>query len=123
MEPRFDYGGTFVPEEIARERFDRMNAERIYFERVRPRLIESLRKRGNRTCQDKYNHLKNDALERGINVDNIFADTNAKKRALVDIMNWKGLRIGSGKRNFVSIDGAKPERVGEAYRRCVYRAD
>lgn len=73
------------------------------------------RKKRKRKNQDKYDALAKVADEEGVNVRNALADTNIKIKHLKEIMGYSRLRVGKGPEGFVSIDGAKPERIGRVY--------
>jgi hypothetical protein len=119
-EPNFEaYGRVRQPAQIVFEHLERVRAERIYFDRVRPRLIELERRavrtrRVPRSREDRCQNLHSDGLTRGINVDDIFADTDAKLFALGRIMGYRSLR------GVPSFDDATPAMIGEVYRKDFY---
>ena len=119
-EPNFEaYKGVTQPAQVVFEHLDRARAERIYFERVRPRLIEAVRRAGrtrrvSRSREDRCQGLHSDGLSRGVNADDIFADTDAKLSALGNIMGYRSLRGVS------SLDDATPAMIGEVYKKDFY---
>lgn len=106
------------------EEIEKLEAERVYFLEVKPRLESALvqptkSKRASKN-QTKYKALAELADNMGIDVDNIFADTEIKRSHLRRIMGYKSLRVGRGHDAFTGIDNAKPERIGEVYKNCYY---
>jgi hypothetical protein len=118
-DPNFEsYYGVTQPTDVVVEHLDRVRAERIYFEHVRPRLIESARKRKPYTARDQRCHtLHEQALSKGIDVDNVLADTDAKLEALERVMKYRSLR------GVKSLDEATPAMIGEVYKKDFYSAE
>jgi len=120
-EPRFDVYEKDVCFERRREGLDRKLAEEIYFKEVRPRLIkaEMVRKK------QRPDQLYRAGLELGVDVEDVFADVALKREALKRFMRFRNLRIcaGKGASAFVSVDGAKDDRVGEVYKKCFYQGE
>lgn len=117
MEPNFErYRGVKQPSEVVYANLERARAERIFFKKVRPRLIELERagKVKKKLRNERLLKLYDDAVFRGIDVDNIFEDTKAKREALESIMGYKNLRGVS------SIEDASPAVIGEVYKKDFY---
>ena len=67
----------------------------------------------------KYKVLYEAAMEVGVNPDNVFEDTETKKRLLREYMEYTKLIVGKGERVF--LDDAKNTRIGSVFRDCFYR--
>lgn len=67
----------------------------------------------------KYKVLYEAAMEVRVNPDNVFEDTEIKKRLLREHMEYTKLIVGKGER--VLLDDAKKTRVGSVFRDCFYR--
>jgi hypothetical protein len=119
-EPNFEnYGRTVQPLEIVLENLDRVRAERIYFDKVMPRLKESVRRKKQirPIRQEKCSRLYRAAVSSGIDVDNVSEDTFAKREALRKIMGYRSLR------GAISLDDARPEMIGEVYKKDFYSGE
>ena len=67
----------------------------------------------------KYMVLYEAAMEIQINPDNVFIDSDQKRRLLAEYMGYT--KLVSGKKEKVSIWDARDTRVGEVFKSCFYR--
>lgn len=114
-EPKFVFSEKdyeFDDEELEIERAE---ATKIYFREVAPRLEEKLKKEYQKLKnQSLYNRLYDDAIAKGINVDNLFKDIEYKRRALKNILGYKELR------GLSSIDEASDQAIANVYKKAYY---
>ncbi len=101
-EPRFDRFFIYDehPEDTLEARAERAEAERIYFTEVKPRLEE----------RERLDRLYKTAIEKGVNVDNIYEDTREKRKQLLSIMNYKRVKTD------------RTEVIGSIYKERFYAA-
>ncbi|MEK6831028.1 MAG: hypothetical protein AABX77_03275 [Nanoarchaeota archaeon] len=117
-EPRFEFSGEDYKFDNEELEIERAEATKIYFREVAPRLEEKL-ENANSGINEKYLRLYSAARDRGINVEDIFANIDIKRRHLREIMGYSTLKISGGN---ISIERANDARVGNAYKRCFERA-
>ena len=107
-EPRFEFDeNDFKNEEPSPENHERMRAEKIYFEQVKPRFEE----------QEKFLAFYNHARKNNIRFDNLFKDIEIKRKALENIMGYKSLK---GSR---SIKSAPDQKISNVYRKLYHNAE
>jgi len=117
-EPNFTNYRTEQPAEVVAENLDRVSAEGIYFDKVRPRLIASEEQASGieiyPSRKAKLERLYEYGRNNGINADDKFAQAEGKRRALTEIMGYKALR---GSR---SVADASDAMIGEVYQKDFY---
>jgi hypothetical protein len=100
-------------------------AEEEYFSQIAERLLENNlinkvskkpRKKRVRKRQIEYDNLVISADKEHVDVDNVFADIGIKARHLREIMGYSHLIVGKGEK--ISLSDAKPNRIGEVYKKC-----
>ena len=107
-EPRFKFDkNDFRNEEPSPEHYERMRAEKIYLEKIKPEFEK----------QEKILALYNHARENNIRSDDLFEDIEIKRNALENIMGYKSLK---GAR---SIKSASDQTVSKVYRKLYHNAE
>ena len=102
-------------------------AEELYFSQLADKMLEQEesvkkepvkkpRKKRVRKNQVKYDELREVSNAVGIKVNKVFEDTAAKIRYLRNIMGYTHLFVGKDEK--IRLEDAKPNRVGEAYKKC-----
>lgn len=94
---------------------ERAMSERIYFSQVRPRLEQSEKMHRYTPRQRNCLMLFEQGESDGINPDDISKHTEEKREALRNIMGYNGLRGAS------SLNSARPEVIGEVYKKDFYQ--
>ncbi len=108
-----------VTDVLAMENYERILADEIYFKKVKPRLDNQIKNAKPRKTKNEslYQKLVMEANRMKVDVDNIFADTDTKKRHLRDIMGYKRLRDTEGS---IPLDDCSDSRIGYVYRKAYY---
>tara|TARA_Y100000310_G_scaffold56744_1_gene52064 strand:- start:412 stop:792 length:381 start_codon:yes stop_codon:yes gene_type:complete len=107
-EPRFKFDkNDFRNEEPSPEHYERMKAEEIYLEKIKPEFEK----------QEKFLAFYNHARKNNIRFDNLFEDIEIKRNALESIMGYKSLK---GAR---SIKSASDQTVSKVYRKLYHNAE
>ncbi len=107
-EPRFKFDkNDFRNEEPSPENYERMRAEKIYLEKIKPEFEK----------QEKFLALYNHARKNNIRSDNLFEDIEIKRNALEKIMGYTSLKGAK------SIKSASDQTVSNVYRNLYHNAE